>query len=493
MPNKFQSILQKLIGIQKQSSLNNTSKKEDIAFTVPGAYGQAEPAGLSKRSQIEAYYYSWVNFCVRKIASNIANINLRLLKKTGDKIEEVPEHAVIDLLERGNDVMTFYDLVEHYSILTETAGECFWWLWRNESGEIMKIFPWLSPAQMDVVPGKENFVDGYIYNEPGTSEQIPFTPDEIIHFKYTDPLNPYRGLSTVRAAELAIATDRESAKWNWRFFKNSARPDVAISVENTLTKTQYDRIHAQWNAAHQGTENAHKLTILEGGAKISTPLGINQKDMDFLAQRKFSREEILMVFGIPIGLVVSESSNRAVAETAKAVFIEETVEPKMKKFVSFLNEFLLPQYDDTEDMYFDYKDPTIKNTEQVISYYENAIKNGWMSINEVRVLEGLELVEGANSLYLPLNVQPIAETKPIKMIKPQVSRKRRTKTQRHKDIIKKEFGKLGKDKLEKVLKVMEKKKGVAKINKQVKKQVKKKKRLALQDSLNDIRKHIGSG
>ncbi len=280
MPNKFQTIIQKLIGIKKQVK---QSEDKNVAFTVPGAFGQAEPGGLTQRAQIEAYYYSWVNFSVRKIASNIANVKLRLLKKTGDKIEEVPEHDVIDLLEKANDVMTFYDLVEHYSILTETAGECFWWLWRNESGDILKIIPWLSPDRMDVIPGdREEFVAGYTYNKPGTSEKVPFSTDEIIHFKYIDPLNPYRGLSTVRATELAIATDRESSKWNWRFFKNSARPDVAISLDGTLTQTQFDRIHKQWEAAYKGTDNSHKLAILEGGAQISAPLGVTQKTWIFL-------------------------------------------------------------------------------------------------------------------------------------------------------------------------------------------------------------------
>ena len=31
---------------------------------------------------------------------------------------------------------------------------------------------------------------------------------DILHFKYANPLNPYRGLSPVKAAELAIATDK---------------------------------------------------------------------------------------------------------------------------------------------------------------------------------------------------------------------------------------------------------------------------------------------
>jgi len=86
---------------------------------------------------------------------------------------------------------------------------------------------------MNVVPSAENFVEGYIYRVPGSGKEITFDADEIIHFKYPNPLNPYRGLSPVKAAEIAIASDREAAKWNWNFFRNSATPRGVLELEGT--------------------------------------------------------------------------------------------------------------------------------------------------------------------------------------------------------------------------------------------------------------------
>jgi len=442
MPNKFQSLIQRIIGVNNALvKQETTTSPEKSSFFIRDAYGQSEPPPMGTQALIEAYSYSWVYFCVSRIASNLANIDLLLYEQSGDKTEEIPEHEVLDLLDKANDVMTFYDLVELYSIYMDTAGECFWWKRRNNRGEIISIYPWLQPNLMEVVPGKEEFVAGYVYSVPGTNRKVPFDAKDIIHFKYTNPTNPYRGLSPLKAAELSIATDKQAAKWNWRFFSNEARPDVVIEMEGTLSQEQYDRIHNQWGEAHRGTANAHKMTILEGGAKVSSPLGITQKDMDFLEQRKYSRDEIFIIFGVPIGLVVQENSNRAVADTAKAVFINETIIPKMKKFVSTLNEFLLPEYDDAGKLSLDFIDPTIEDAESKANFYKVAVNNGIMSVNEIRTREGLPLIKDGNALYLPANLTPIGMVDEVKSPTRQLTRKRRTKEKVMKGIIAKELKK----------------------------------------------------
>jgi len=53
---------------------------------------------------------------------------------------------------------------------------------------------------------------------------------------------------------------------------------------------------------HQGGRNAHKLAILEGGGKFKE-IGFKQTDMDFVALRKYSRDEIFAIFGIPKGVI----------------------------------------------------------------------------------------------------------------------------------------------------------------------------------------------
>ena len=61
-------------------------------------------------------------------------------------------------------------------------------------------------------PGKNFLVAGYVYTNDA-SKQVPFKPEEIIHFKRFNPNSQYRGIGTVAAAELAIDTDETAKLW----------------------------------------------------------------------------------------------------------------------------------------------------------------------------------------------------------------------------------------------------------------------------------------
>jgi len=452
--NKFQKFIQRLIGLDQKQDRPNI-----IPFTPTATFGMSEPPQYDLGAQLQSYS-SWVYACIRKISSEIANIKLRLYKRKSDgKIEEVKKHDVLDLLDGVNEFMTRYDLFELLGIYLELAGEAFWWKLKNDSGKIVSIYPWLSPANMNVVPSAENFVEGYIYRVPGSGKEITFDADEIIHFKYPNPLNPYRGLSPVKAAEIAITSDREAAKWNWNFFRNSATPRGVLELEGTLSQDQFDRIKAQWESMHQGGRNAHKLAILEGGGKFKE-IGFKQTDMDFVALRKYSRDEIFAIFGIPKGVISAEDINRAVAEAHKAVFIEETIVPKLRKIVSYLNEFLLPDYGD-DTLFFDFDDPSPRNIEIALKYYESGIKNGWLAPNEVREEEGYKGFEGGDNLFLPLNMVSIGQVKEKGKMMLNVKRIRRPMQEKISDMVSEEM----KKKFDKITKEFKKNQGKKKIGK----------------------------
>lgn len=413
--NKFQKILNIILG-------NEPEKKEVTGNIIPfrptGSFGLGEPAPMDSRAQMEAYR-SWVYSAANKISSNLAWIlsdNTRLFRRKGPKdMKEVETHDILNLLDRVNDNMTRYDLFELLGLHLELVGEAFWWKIKNKAGKPVEIWPWINPSYMNVVPGKDEFIKGYIYIDPGTGQSIPFSPDEIVHFKYTNPSNPYRGISPVKAAEISIASDRQANKWNWTFFKNGGRPLLVLSVPGTLTQEQYNRVVTQWENRHQGTDNAHKLAVIESGNGSEKTevkeIGIRQKDMDFIEQRKMNKEEIYEIFGIPKGMM-SGDVNRSTSQEHQAFFMENTIIPKVRKILSVMNEFLVRDFGN-DGMFFDFDDPSPKNVERDIKYYESGIQNGWLTPNEVRKLENLETVKdkGADDLYIPNNLTPIATSK----------------------------------------------------------------------------------
>lgn len=445
---RIQFFIRGIIGIpeieKKIGEIGKAPKDRNIIpFNIHAGYNLPEPAPLDMQGQLDSNR-SWVYGCVQRRASEIANIQLKLFqRKSADDIIEIPVHDSLDLLDSVNNYMTRYDLFEWLSMSWDLTGECYWWKIKSDKGKIVSIYPYFNPAHMTVVPSKDTFINGYIYSVPGTGELVPFKPEEIIFFKQANPANPYRGLSPVKAAEYAIGTDRQAAKWNYNFFSNSARPGGILLYPGTMNETQFQRLKTQWEEIHKGLENAHKVAIIESGdpeGKTKADFketGFAQKEMDFVEQRKFSRDEIFAAFGVPKGVMTAEDVNRATAVSHKAFFIENTITPLYRKIVSYLNEFLLPDYND-DSLFFDFKDPTIRDIETTLRYWESGLKNGWLSPNEVREAEGFPAFSGGENVFAPFNAVSIGQVSDKKKSKPvYISRQRRTKREKIANIIQK--------------------------------------------------------
>lgn len=187
-------------------------------------------------------------------------------------------------------------------------------------------------------------------------------------------------------------------------------PSATLETAGTLTKEQLDRIKAEFDARYKGVDNAHKLAILQGGLTFK-PITLSQRDMEFLEQRRFTRDEILGIFRVPkTALLITEDVNRANAEATDYVFSKRVVKPRMEFIVDQLNEFYLPMFGESlKSMRFVFTDPVPQNIELKLKEKETGIRAGYYTINEVREEEGLDPVDGGDVVYLPINLIPIGQ------------------------------------------------------------------------------------
>lgn len=386
--NRIQRFFQNVIGYKQP-------KQRNLVPFTPIDQGIFTSYDLSIEAQLEQYK-GWVYAAVSKIASECASINIKLMQMDdkGD-VQEVDKHPALDLLDVVNPFTTKSDLIEITKMYELLTGDAFWWLLKGTNGDIVEIWQYLRPDLISVIPSKENFISHYNYKVPGRGETIRFEVDEIIQFKRPNPFNPYRGISPVKAGEWAIGTDNQAAEYNWRFFGNNARPDYVIKFDDGIDSDQAKLLRTQWENAHQGNKNAHRVAILSKGDVKN--IGLSQKDMDFLAQREFSRDEILAMFKVPKALLDPQEINYASAQVAKNIFAEQVIIPEMKRFINTLNEFLLPHFND-DRLFFDFDSPLEDNPDVLLKRYEVLSKVGAISPNEIRQMEGLEPFEGGDDI-----------------------------------------------------------------------------------------------
>lgn len=367
-------------------------------------------------------YKNWVYACVTARAEEVGNIQLKLMKDG----EEVEKHDIIDLINKVNPTMTKYDLLGATQAYLDLTGNAYWYLARDKEGQgaIQEIYI-LRPDKMTVIANKENplEVEGYIYRTD-TRTQVPFNKNEILHFKNFNPLGnypyPHKGMGIVQASYFAIDTDNDARTWNSSFFKKSARPDGILyqEGEGAASPEEHKRLQDEWAETFQGAENSHKVAILSGGLKWQE-VTRTQKDMDFLGQRTFSRDEILAMFRVPKSIIgITDDVNRANADASIYVFALRTIKPLMQRMVDTLNEFLIPEFGD-EGYYLDFVSPVPEDRAAKVAEFSAGI-NKWLSRNEIRAYEGLPPTENGDQFMGGFADVPVDTVKPkaIKNAKP---------------------------------------------------------------------------
>lgn len=372
--------------------------------------------GLQRKTYLNEYK-DWVYACVSSRAQDVAGGKYFARNSKGERIEE-SKSKLMTLLHNVNQNMTMRELFFGTQAHLDTDGNAFWFLARANKGqgEIKELYL-LRPDRVEICISDTNPLDvkGYVY-KGAMGAKIAFDPNQILHFRNFNPSGehpmPHRGKSIVEAGLSAIETDNQARRWNYNFFKNSAKPDGFISKkEGVIDETEYARIKAELESKYQGSDNAHKTMILAGGLEWKEVTRL-QKDMEFIEQRRFSRDEIMSVFKVPktvLGIV--EDVNRANAEASDYVFASRTTRPNMQSFVDTINEYIAGEFEET----LDFVSPVPEDKIVKITEYEKGI-NKWLTINEIREEEGRPPVEGGDAIILAMPMGATGESLPLKKI-----------------------------------------------------------------------------
>ena len=346
----------------------------------------------------------WLYAVVFRIALGCGEVKWRLYNGSErSERTQISKNPILTLLDHINPFQTSNEFIELHTIYQDLVGECFWILNYNALGEPAEI--WIPyPTKMSVVPDKQKFIKGYIY---GIGENaIPFEPNEVIHFKYPNPLNQYRGLGPAQSIGIDLDAEIYSGKWNRNFFYNSARPDGVIEFDYNLSDEQFAKLKEQWSEKYKGVSKAHQVGLLEGGGKYKQ-IQNTIKDMDFSQLKRLNRDVILGVYGMPLSVMgISENVNKANAEAGDYTFARWIVKPRLDRIKHKLQEQLIPKFRKSDNLEIDYDEVVPETIDQKKELAESGMRAGYLTINEARKLRGLDPLPNGDVLLVPLNLIP---------------------------------------------------------------------------------------
>lgn len=208
------------------------------------------------------------------------------------------------LLRRPNPEYTRAELWKLSYVHRLLWGNSYLQKVRNRAGQVVELWPvspWRArPGRVKRTAANPRGKVFAVTDDEG--RQHPLTPREIMHIPGLS-YDGLEGVSPIRDAArnaigLALAAERSGA----RFFAKGAQLSGVLQTDQKLTQPQADALQQRWEARHSGTGNAHRVGILDSGAKFQ-PVTMPLRDAQFLETRQFQVPEIARIFGVPLFLL----------------------------------------------------------------------------------------------------------------------------------------------------------------------------------------------
>ena len=378
----------------------NRGEKKSVPMSF--FYNSGIMANVVTKGDALDFYKSWVYACVAKRSMGLANIDFHLYKMQGKKVVEVFEHPILDLLYKVNPEMTKYNFLQLSVIYRDLLGASPWILeGGDKNGNNPKMIYIARPEYFKATKNKEGKVIKYTY-EIGTYKK-EYEPNQVIFLKNYNPKDPDRGIGVIEAVRMTAQNDDYIVQTNNNLLTNGAVPGGYLETEEILDDKEIKRLTKKARARYAGFENAYKVQILQGGMKFK-PNIIPPRDMEFIEGRKFNRDEIGAIFGVPKSLLTFDDVNLASAKTGEYQFAKWTLEPMATEIFEQLNEFLVPKFG--EDLWLDFE-PIAKEDEELELKRNEIAFNKWKTTNEIRDSLGLAPLDGGDYIYMPLMSTPM--------------------------------------------------------------------------------------
>ena len=283
-------------------------------------------------------------------------------------------------------------------------GNAYAQIIRNGRGDVLGLYP-LMPDKMKVDRDEKNRLI-YIYSRydeanPNLKEQgdIVLYADEVLHIPGLG-FDGLVGYSPIALAKNAIGISIACEDYGASFFGNNANPSGVLEHPGVIKNP--DKLRDAWHRAYGG-KNSHKVAVLEEGVKF-TPISIPNNEAQFLETRKFQIEEIARMYRVPLHMIGDlDHATFSNVEHLSLDFVKYSLDPWIVRWEQSLQKALLS--DSEKGQYF------VKfNVDGLLrgdyasrmQGYATARQNGWMSANDIRELEDMNMIseaEGGN-LYL---------------------------------------------------------------------------------------------
>lgn len=381
------------------------SKRLDKGSTADPFTSQSSDSGSQVTTE-NALKLSAVWACVRIRSQAISSLPLHLRDSNRKAAMEHPLYKIIH--DAPNADMCASEFWEAIISNLDLWGNAYCRI--NRIGERVVSLDLFDPQYMSVrrddsgeiiYKYTKNNVDGGEYSEKDILHFRGFTLDGLI------------GLSPIGYQAQVMGLQMSANNAASKAFKNNLKAGGFLKTgERVLNEDQRKRVREGLSEFGK-PENAGKWMVLEAGMEPANMSGawINPQDAQLLESRYFGIEEICRAFIVPPQLIYSTSKASSWASSSEQInqnFLTYGLTPTLKRIEQTISRKLLKP-DERTKFYPRFSVEGLLRADSAgrASFYTAMLQNGVMTRNEVRALENLPPVTGADQLTVQLNLTSI--------------------------------------------------------------------------------------
>lgn len=365
-------------------------------------------------SEVEAEKYVTSNDVYSLLASKarlIQDVPLRFYKGKGSKKKEVESSRAVDLFEYVNPHWTAERLARMDEMSMGIWGETFWAIEppskESPNGEIW----WLKPSRVKVAKHDVNYVAGFWY-EPMMGSRIWFDAEEIVWFRYPNPVDEHAALAPLLAAKLAADTAMAMMTSNRKLFVQGMQIAGVISPaqpELEFTEPQVDDLERHLAKRFTGPERAHRWAVLRKEVKFNQ-MSLSPKDAEYIDGLSLSFRQVCRAYGLQPALHGDlEQASPGDTDALERIEWARTLAPDLRFKAAEVREQYLKRHfvggGEPTWAEYDFSNVPAMQEAQGAVWERQAgwMDRGLLTINEWRESNGYPPVPWGDQPWLPMN------------------------------------------------------------------------------------------
>jgi hypothetical protein len=198
-----------------------------------------------------------------------------------------------------------------------------------------------------------------------------------------------QGVLATHASEMGLAA--RAQRYADGMFSTGVPSGILKSSIPNIRKEQAERLREQWMEAHSGDRRS--VGVLNATTDF-TPLGLSPVDLALVEMRQMSLLDIANAFGVPVHMLGGNdggSNTYSNAESRSMDFKQYS----LYGWATAVEEVLSALLPAGVFMAIAFGGLLRPDTSTRYAAYSTAIKDGWLTVNEVRLLENLGPLPGA--------------------------------------------------------------------------------------------------